>query len=339
MIDVRKLEILRELDRCGTITATAAAVHLTPSAVSQQLAALSKEAGTPMLEPDGRRVRLSEAATLLLSHAHQIFTHLEHAESDLAAFRRGDAGTVRVGSFSSAVKAIAVPLISDLARHSRLRVEIREVEPETAIDALLARTVDVSMTLAVSDLLPGEHDRRIRSEHLLDDVMDVALPFDHPLAGRAEIELADLAEADWILAQPGVPCWYLTRQACERAGFVPRARHYADEFIGVVGLIAAGHGVGLLPRLAQPEFVNEPIVLRPVAGVSPVRRIGAQIRSGTADQPHIAPVLEALRRISAEVAIGPLECRARADIITTLPPASSAPVSGAAAPPVPVPAG
>ena len=269
MIDVRKLEILRELDRCGTIAATAAAVHLTPSAVSQQLASLSREAGTPMLEPDGRRVRLTEAAQLLLSHAHQIFTHLEHAESDLAAFRRGDAGTVRLGTFSSAVKAIAVPVISDLATRSRLRVEIREVEPEDSIDALLSRTVDVSLTLASSELLPGEDDRRLHTEHLLDDVEDVALPFDHPLADRAEIELADLADADWILARPGVPCWRLALEACERAGFVPRGRHYADEFVGVVGLVAAGHGVSLLPRLAQPEFVNEPIVLRPVVGDQP----------------------------------------------------------------------
>ncbi len=131
------------------------------------------------------------------------------------------------------------------------------------------------------------------------------------MAGHAEINLADLADADWILARPGVPCWQLAREACERAGFVPRARHYADEFIGVVGLVAAGHGVSLLPRLAQPEFVNEPIVLRPVAGVSPVRRIGAQIRAGTADQPHIAPVLASLRKIAAGVALGPVECRAK----------------------------
>src|SRR6476469_7209032 len=97
MIDVRKLEILRELDRCGTVAATAEAVHLTASAVSQQLAALSREAGTPMLEPDGRRVRLTAAAEMLLAHAHEIFTHLEHAEADLASFRRGQAGTVRLG--------------------------------------------------------------------------------------------------------------------------------------------------------------------------------------------------------------------------------------------------
>src|SRR6478736_4256293 len=324
MIDVRKLEILRELDRCGTIAATALAVHLTPSAVSQQLASLSREAGTPMLEPDGRRVRLTEAAQLLLSHAHQIFTHLEHADSDLAAFRRGDAGTVRLGTFSSAVKALAVPVISDLATRTRLRVEIREVEPEESIDALLSRTVDVSMTLASSQLLPNENDQRLYTEHLLDDIEDVALPFDHPLADRAEIELADLADADWILARPGVPCWQLAREACERAGFVPRARHYADEFIGVVGLVAAGHGVSLLPRLAQADFANEPIVLRPVAGVSPVRRIGAQIRAGTADQPHIAPVLESLRRISAAVAIGPVECRARVIAAPSVVPADLA---------------
>lgn len=321
MIDVRKLEILRELDRCGTITATAAAVHLTPSAVSQQLAALSREAGTAMLEPDGRRVRLTEAAQLLLSHAHQIFTHLEHAESDLAAFRKGDAGTVRLGTFSSAVKAIAVPVISDLASRTRLRLEIREVEPEDTVDNLLARTVDVSLTLASTDLLPGQDDQRLHSEHLLDDVMDVALPFDHPLADRAEIEMADLWDEDWILARPNVPCWRLAREACERGGFVPRARHYADEFIGVVGLIAAGHGVSLLPRLAQPEFVHEPIVLRPVAGISPVRRIGAQIRAGTADQPHIAPVLDSLRRIAAAVAVGPVQCRPRAQASTAAQPA------------------
>ena len=286
-------------------------MHLTPSAVSQQLATLSREAGTPMLEPDGRRVRLTEAAQLLLSHAHQIFTHLEHAESDLAAFRRGDAGTVRLGTFSSAVKAIAVPVISDLATRTKLRVEIREVEPEDAIDALLARTVDVSLTLASSaNCCPARTISGCTPSTCWTTSRTSPCPSITRWPIGNEIELADLADADWILARPGVPCWHLAREACERAGFVPRARHYADEFIGVVGLVAAGHGVSLLPRLAQADFANEPIVLRPVAGVSPVRRIGAQIRSGTADQPHIAPVLESLRRISSAVAQGPVECRA-----------------------------
>src|SRR6476646_2436028 len=128
----------------GNWRSCASSTGAAPSPRRQQRASLSREAGTAMLEPDGRRVRLTEAAKLLLRHAHQIFTHLEHAESDLAAYRRGDAGTVRLGTFSSAVKALAVPVISDLAPRSRLRVEFREVEPEEAIDALLSRTVDVS---------------------------------------------------------------------------------------------------------------------------------------------------------------------------------------------------
>ncbi|MFN8199392.1 MAG: LysR family transcriptional regulator [Nakamurella multipartita] len=253
MIDVRKLEILRELDRCGTIAATAAAVHLTPSAVSQQLAALSKEAGTAMLEPDGRRVRLTEAAQLLLQHAHQIFTHLEHAESDLAAFRRGDAGTVRVGTFSSAVKALAVPLVSDLSTRTRIRVELREVQPEDALDALLGRRVDICLNLATTELLPGSDDKRVHSEHLLDDVMDVALPFDHPLADRRRDRAGRFVDEDWICSQPrgavlaARPGRLRTGQVLARPPLRRRIRQRGQRDRG------RPPGVSLLPQLAQPE--------------------------------------------------------------------------------------
>ncbi len=161
MIDLRRLEILRELDRCGTIAATAEAVHLTASAVSQQLATLSREAGTPMLEADGRRVRLTAAAQLLLRHAHEVFTHLEHAESDLAAFRRGDAGVVRLGAFPTAIRGVAVPVIAAL-QGSKLEVQIREVQPEHAVDALLGRSVDMALTLTGSAEVLGADDPRLR---------------------------------------------------------------------------------------------------------------------------------------------------------------------------------
>ena len=125
-----------------------------------------------------------------------------------------------------------MPVLSDLATRTRLRVELREVEPEDAFDGLLSRHVDLSMVLSGDTHLPGSDDARVVCEHLLDDVMDVALPFDHPMADRPEIDLADLADADWIIATPGVPCHQLTWDACNRSGFAPRARHYADEFIG-----------------------------------------------------------------------------------------------------------
>lgn len=319
MIDVRRLEILRELDRCGTIAATAEAVHLTPSAVSQQLAALSREAGTPILEPDGRRVRLTAAAELLLTHAHQVFTHLEHAESDLAAFRRGDAGTLRLGVFPSAVRGLGVPVLSAISGSSRLRVEIREVQPEHALDALLSRRVDVALNLTPGERFTGEHDPRIESEDLFADVLDVALPADHPLAAGERVDLADLADADWILNVPGSSCWQVVTTACERRGFTPQARHYADEFTGVVSLIAAGTGVSLLPRLAQEQFAGEAIALRAVTGLPPVRRIGVQIRAGTSAQPHIQPVLRALRDAASDVASGPIECGPARSVRTPRP--------------------
>jgi len=297
MIDLRRLEILRELDRCGTIAATAEAVHLTPSAVSQQLASLSREAGTPMLEPAGRRVRLTAAAELLLRHAHEVFTHLEHAESDLAAFRRGDAGMVRLGAFPTAIRGVAVPVIAEL-RGSKLELQILEVQPEHTVDALLSRRADIAVTLTGTAEVLGAEDPRLSDEHLFDDIMDVALPLGHPLADRPAIELVDLRDEDWITHVPGVPCWAAMRAACHRAGFVPRSRHNADDFTGAVALVAAGQGLCLLPRLAQGPFTGDPVVVRPLSGEPPLRRIAVQYRSGTHDQPHIAPVLAALRSVA-----------------------------------------
>jgi DNA-binding transcriptional LysR family regulator len=308
MIDLRRLEILRELARCGTVAATAEAVHLTPSAVSQQLASLSREVGTAMIEPDGRRVRLTAAAELLLRHAHEIFTHLEHAESDLAKFRDGDAGTVRLGAFATAIRGLAAPMLSMLERRSGLRVEILQVDPEETADSLLARKVDVALTLTAGPSVIGADDPRLESWHVIDDVLDVVLPLDHPLAGDDEIHLADLAADDWILGMTGSSCWIVAHDACARAGFAPRTRHQAEVYTGFVALVAAGAAVGLLPRLAQGPFRNEPIVIRPIAGPPVARRIEVQYRAGTANQPHIAPVLAALREV-AKSGIAPIDAR------------------------------
>ena len=301
MIDLRRLKLLRELERCGTVAAVAAAEHLSPSAVSQQLAALSKEVGTPMIEQDGRRVRLTAAAELLLLHAHEIFTHLEHAESDLARFRSGDAGTVRVGAFASAIRGLAAPMLATLERQSGLRIEILEVND--APDALLARRIDIALALAAGGSVAGADDPRLESWRVLDDVMDVALPLDHRLAGEREVHLADLAADDWILGSTGSGCWVVAHDACAKEGFSPRTRHQAEDYSGFVALIAAGAAVGMLPRLAQAPFRHEPITIVPIAGTPVARRIEVQYRAGTAAQPHIRPVLKALREVARTGAI------------------------------------
>ena len=300
MIDIRRLEILREVDRCGTVVAAAAAVHLTPSAVSQQLAALSREVGVPMLEPDGRRVRLTEPARILLGHAHEIFTRLENAESDLAAFKLGDNGTVRLGAFPSAVRAVAVPVLDRLADRA-LRVEVREIDPDHSVDALLGRRVDVMITLTGGELYLGQDDARVSTVHLFDDVLDLVLPVGHRLAGKDRVDLADLRDEDWIVNLPGTPCFEVTHAACAARGYQPRARHFADEFIGTLALVAAGAGVALLPRLAHDGMAGPGVVVRRTDEPTPIRRIGAQLRAGTAGQPHIAPLLRVLRQIGAEL--------------------------------------
>ncbi|GAA4858995.1 LysR family transcriptional regulator [Kitasatospora terrestris] len=113
--DLRRLRVLQALDECGTVTAAAGRLHLTPSAVSQQLAALGKQLGAPMVEPDGRRVRLTSAARLLLGHAERVFGQLEQAEADLAGYLHGAAGEVRIGAFATAIGALVVPAVRRLA--------------------------------------------------------------------------------------------------------------------------------------------------------------------------------------------------------------------------------
>lgn len=303
MIDLRRLEILRELDRCKTVAATAVAVHLTPSAVSQQIASLAREAGTPMVEPDGRRIRLTAAAQILLAHAHAVFTHLEHAESELTAYRRGDAGTVRLGVFSSAISAIVMPALAELALNSRIRVEIHEVSDEGGADALLARSVDLNLTLTAMNTLRGSADPRVGGEHLLSDALDVCLPAGHRLAGDRDVDLADLAGDDWITSPPGSTCWQIAEAACSDAGFAPRIRHQVSEFAALTALVAAGFGVALLPRLAQ-RYAGDALAVRPARGTTPVRSVGVRYRSGTAGQPHIAPLLASLTRVCTGLGAG-----------------------------------
>ena len=302
MIDIRRLELLREFARCGTVAATAEAVFLTPSAVSQQLAALSREVGTPMLEPDGRRVRLTEAAEMLLAHAHEIFTHLEHAEADLAAFRGGRSGTVRLGGFPTSIRAVAVPAIGMVRDRCGIQVRVIQVAAEEAADALLSRSIDVAMTLVRPGTSVTGLDARLSSEHLLDDVLDLVLPADHPLAAQPSVDLTTLAGADWVGFTAGY-CWNITEAACARAGFNPRVVHVADDDSAVMALVAAGAGIATVPRLAQAPKYMDPVVVRPVAGEPPTRQIALQYRAGTASQPHIAPLLATLREIAARPSV------------------------------------
>ncbi|MFF9273874.1 LysR family transcriptional regulator [Streptomyces griseosporeus] len=293
--DLRKLHILRTLREQGTVTATAEALRMTPSAVSQQLTNLARQLGVPLLRARGRRVELTDAARLVLRHAEAVFEQLERADAELTAYLRGDAGEVRVGAFSTAVPALVVPAVRGLrATHPRVSVRVRETEAQEAYELLAAGDVDLALSLAAQ--APTAEDRRFLLVPLLADPLDVALPPDHPLAAAPELRLADLAAEPWIFGGSG-PWSEITRGACEAAGFRPVPAHSAAGWTAILAMVEAGMGVALVPRTAAGR--RDGVVMRELTADRPVRHVVAAVRKGGEDAPAVGRVLDALRAVAA----------------------------------------
>ncbi len=200
--DLRKLRVLRTLDELGTVRATAEALRMTPSAVSQQLSSLSTQTGVPLLEAHGRRVRLTDAARVLLRHTDIVLAQLERAEAELEGFARGEAGHVRVGAFATAIPRLVVPAVSALRRaHPGLTVKVHQADAAEVYDLLSAGEIDVGLSLAAQ--APTGQDSRFDRAELLTDPLDVALPAHHRLANAPGPRLADLAEGAVDLRRRG----------------------------------------------------------------------------------------------------------------------------------------
>ena len=185
MLDLRRLRLLHELHRLGTVSAVADALSYSPSTVSQQLKVLEREAGTSLFEPAGRRVRLTDAALVLVEHAQRLLAGAERAEADLAAAAAGAvAGVVRVGSFQTASLRLLLPAMNALrATHPGVEVRLVEAEPEPALEALRSHALD----LAIADEWAGAPRPRwpgLEREELLTEPVHAALPSDHPAASR-----------------------------------------------------------------------------------------------------------------------------------------------------------
>ena len=304
MIDVRRLRVLRALADHGTVAAGAQALHLTPSAVSQQLAALEREVGQPIVEKRGRGLILTGAGEVLLEHAHALFAQLELAEADVAAHGRGELGTVVVGAFPTALAAIAAPAARALATtHPRLRLELLDVESPHCFAALVEERIDLAISMQ-SESAPAVDDPRFSRRPLLDDPLDAVLPRDHPLAGRPAIALGALATETWVGPSPGTSCLEVTLAGCAAAGFVPPLVHRTNDFATIMTFVAAGLGVALVPRLAQ-DRVPPGVAIVPLRGTPPARRVFAATRRGSEARPVLAATREALEAAAALAAPRP----------------------------------
>ncbi|MFJ4774999.1 LysR family transcriptional regulator [Streptomyces sp. NPDC088762] len=294
--DIKKLRILRTLAEQGTVTATAEALHMTPSAVSQQLTNLARQLGVALLEAQGRRVRLTDAAHLVLRHAGAVFAELERAEAELAGYLAGDAGEVRIGAFSTAVPALVVPAVAALRRsHPRVEVRVRETEAAESYELLSAGAVDLALSLAAH--APTARDPRFTRVTLLEDPLDVALPPGHPRADAADLRLADLSGDPWIYGGSG-PWSEIAVGACEAAGFVPEQAHSASGWTAILAMVEAGMGVALVPRMVSSRASG--VAVRVLAHDRPTRHVIAAVRRGSESAPALAHVLDALKAVPAQ---------------------------------------
>jgi DNA-binding transcriptional LysR family regulator len=293
MVDLRRLRALRAVADHGTLAAAAEALHLTPSAVSQQLSGLEREIGHALLEPSGRSVRLTPAATVLLGHADALFAQLERLQGELAAQESAPGGEVRIGGFPTALGGLLGPAARPLrAEAPGVTLRIEEAETPAAVLALINRDYDVILGMECS-AAPRRDDTRFHREELLGDVLDAVLPIDHRLAGRSRIDLAELAGERWVAPPVGWSCDEIFVAGCRAAGFSPRVAHRAGDWQAVLGIVAGDLGISLVPRLAQGA-PPAGVVIVPLAGVPPKRHVFAACRAGAEAAPAIRAVLDAL---------------------------------------------
>ncbi|MDX6353962.1 MAG: hypothetical protein QOF98_865 [Streptomyces sp.] len=302
MLDVRRLRILQHLATYGTVAATAEALHLTAPAVSQQLAVLEREAGLPVVEKQGRTLRLTAAGELLVAHAEVVLGDLAAAESELAALRGGERGAVRVAAFASAARMLMPAVWAGAAADGGPAVTLHlvECEPEQALEALRRRETDLAVVHGYT-LLPRAFPAGCEHEVLLHDPVLLALHPEHAaalgLAPGEPVDLARLATSPWLVPGPETSCHEMIQRACGAAGFVPAVRARSSDFSVLTALVAAGAGVALVPRLALPE-TSAPLALHPPA--EPVTRtVSTAVRAGTTRRPDVRRVRELLHAAAA----------------------------------------
>jgi DNA-binding transcriptional LysR family regulator len=299
MLDVRRLRVLRELAARGTIAATAEALGYTAPAVSQQLQALEREAGVELLERNGRRRRLTPAGEELVARTEDILRELEAAEAALERTSTHVAGTLRVAAFASAHRTLLPRAIAQLAReHPDLRVTTRDLEPEDSLPALKLGELDLALAQEYG-FAPAPKDPALERTDLLEDVVNLALPADHALAGAGPVAIADLEAEPWVAGASGTFCHDVVIHSAHQAGYEPRIAHVTNDFQVSYALVAANAGVALVPELAGPPPPG--VVLKAVAGAPPFRRIYAAIRAGSAERPAVAALLAALVRQPSKV--------------------------------------
>jgi len=238
MLDVRRMRVLREVAVRGSFSAAAEALSFTQSAISQQIAALEREAGCTLVQRNARGIRLTEAGEALVRHADAILARLSEAEAELEAIAGLRGGRLRLASFESAAATLMPLAIAAFrAEHPGVELSMLMMEPEDS--APLLRAGELDLALGFDSRIRGEVDGIARLQ-LISDPMFIAMPADHPYAHKRNLRLADLADDPWIAGTTECECNRLITRACAIAGFAPRIAFQTDDYTAMQGFVAAG---------------------------------------------------------------------------------------------------
>ncbi len=297
-MDVRRLELLRELAERGSVTAVAEALHLTPSAVSQQLKTLEREAGVPLTERSGRGLSLTTAGQVLAETAKDVAVALGRAEAAWSEFVEQPRGEVSVTFFATGGEMLLPGLLTRMAEVSGLKVICTDQDPLFPDFADLAMDHDIVVADA-SGVLPSWRERHLVTVELMREPLDIVLPEGHPLAVKSELTPADVVGENWITNPDGFPFDRVLQRIEAISGQeAHRVQRLIDNGIVEV-LVAAGHGIAILPRFTTRDRENG-LVTRPLVGVRSERVIWAIMRPDRAVRPSVRLVVEALRAEAAQ---------------------------------------
>lgn len=291
MLDIKRLRILREVALQGSLSAAAARLTFSSSAVSQHVAALERELGVNLVERSNTGVRLTHAGRLLIPHANAILARADDAERELRQLSNGGLGTLRIAAFSTAAAALMPDAILEFtATCPLIEIELVERSCDASFDQLRSGSLDLAVVVQPRD---ANGELGLHVNHLLDDYVDVILPTSHRLAGSASVSLRELEDDPW--AEFG------SRPAVDHladVGLTPRVVFRSDHHRVIEGVVAAGRAVAFLPRLAQPPARRD-VVVKPIAPERPARRIALAIRDREPQANGINGMAEILHRVAA----------------------------------------
>lgn len=294
MIDLAALTALRAVADEGSVIGAARALGYTPSAVSQQVKRLERQAGLALLERVGRGVLLTDAGRQLVEDGSHLLADLERIRADLHRTADTVAGHVRLTAFSTAMRGMIAPAVRRLLdAHPDLRITLEEREPWETVDLVSAGHSDVGVVHSWGDqpVVVPEH---VETQVVAHDEADVLIPRDHALAGRDRVATLDLVDELWIATPPGTICRAWLDRMYVGTGRVPRIAHVAMEFDSHIALVEAGLGIALVPRLGR-QPLPAGVVAVPAYAPVPTRTVTVLHRRSSATSPAIRAVVDALR--------------------------------------------